>query len=410
MDGWSSASSMKANAAITQMGIQMPILGGACTSPVLSSTEDYPLFQRMIQSDIFGATIVAEFIDNLGWKNVALIYHTDTWAFTYGEKIAEELVARGINIINDIDLRVINTTDPSEVTRDVIDPIITPIWNSNVRMVIALLPWGYGPIFDTILQSFSDLGAKPGDLLFIVNSMLSSSFVNPLVDNVGYEVASLFQGSLEFVQSVWLGELGELVKKDMTDIAGDANMWGCFLYDGVLAGGMTIDWMLAQGLEFESQPTYRYGFQLTRVTGCTGQITYQKTTNDRDVGAFDINNLQDIDGSLVSVVAGIFNPLAQTVFTYFGDGIIYGDGTTTPPTEFRTSTGDCPFPDEDIQESTIGEAILYMAGIGFITLTLVLTLVIWRKHKKAKIPPLNSRQVISQADIILMFIVFFEFF
>ena len=410
MDGWSSSSSIKANNAITQMGIQMPILGGACTSPTLSSTEDYPLFQRMIQSDIFGATILAEFIDNLGWKNVALIYHTDTWAWTYGEKIAEELVGRGINIVNDIDLRVIDTADPSEVTDAVISPIVTPIWNSKVRMVIALLPWGYGPIFDTILQKFSDLGAVPGDILFMVNAMLTGSFVNPLVDNLGFEVASLFKGSLEFVQSTYLGELGQLVKQDMIDLVGDANTWGAFLYDGVLAGALTIDWMLAQGLEFEDQPTYRYGFRLTRVTGATGQITYQKDTNDRDVGAYDINNLQEADGALSSVLAGIYNPLAQTIFTYYGDGIIYGDGTTAIPTEFRTDTSDCPFAEEDRQDSTIGSTIVYMAGIGFITLTLVLTLVIWRKHKKAKIPPLNNRQVISQADIILLVVVLFEFF
>ena len=39
---------------------------------------------------------MAEFIENLGWTNVALIYHTDTWAYTFGEAMEGELEYRGI--------------------------------------------------------------------------------------------------------------------------------------------------------------------------------------------------------------------------------------------------------------------------------------------------------------------------
>ena len=71
----------------------------------------------------------------------------------------------------------------------------------------------------------------------------------------------------------------------------DANMWACFLYDATYAPALTINWMLDIGMEYEDQPTFRHGFTNTRVTGCTGQISYIQNTNDRDVGSYNINNL-----------------------------------------------------------------------------------------------------------------------
>ena len=38
---------------------------------------------------------------------MALIYHNDNWAFTFGEKVAEQLESRGLNIFND--MQVIDT-------------------------------------------------------------------------------------------------------------------------------------------------------------------------------------------------------------------------------------------------------------------------------------------------------------
>ena len=70
--------------------------------------------------------------------------------------------------------------------------------------------------------------------------------------------------------------------------------------------------------------------------------------------AYNINNLQENGGNFVTSTAGTYNPLAQTVFTYYGKGIIYGDGSTEIPSEFRTNNHVCPFDAKDIQDSSVG--------------------------------------------------------
>ena len=165
---------------------------------MLSSTENYPLFQRVIQSDVFGATIMAEYIKNWGYKNVALIYHTDVYSTSFGMNVESELHARDINIVNGPELRVIDTDDPSDITDEIIGPIVSSIWSTNVRTVIVITPYLAGPILERIIANLYDLGARAGDVLFVVNSALNKANTDPLIENVGISVAKLLLGSMEF--------------------------------------------------------------------------------------------------------------------------------------------------------------------------------------------------------------------
>jgi hypothetical protein len=86
----------------------------------------------------------------------------------------------------------------------------------------------------------------------------------------------------------------------------------------------------------------------TRFTGCSGYITFEKGTNNRDLGTFDIQNGR-MNGEKHEVkVAGYYNPIAATVWTFFEGGIVWPDGTTNVPSDSRTVEHDCPFPDDDI--------------------------------------------------------------
>lgn len=158
----------------------MPIIGAGTTSRVLSSTEDYPLFQRVIQSDIFSATIMAEFIENLGWKNVALIYDSEAYAASFGEKLQAELSARNIHIVNGPESRMVDTVNLGEITDDIIHPIVTEIWESEVRAIITIFSYISGDLLDDVLAKFLDLGADAGDLFFIVNESLNFWYLNSL--------------------------------------------------------------------------------------------------------------------------------------------------------------------------------------------------------------------------------------
>jgi hypothetical protein len=57
-----------------------------------------------------------------------------------------------------------------------------------------------------------------------------------------------------------------------------------------------------------------------------------KDTNDRYLSAIDIINLQQDPATEEFVLkkVGVFNPVSETVWTFYEPGIVYPDGTPTP--------------------------------------------------------------------------------
>ena len=67
------------------------------------------------------------------------------------------------------------------------------------------------------------------------------------------------------------------------------------------------------------------------------------------------------DGAFINQNAGVYNPLAAALYVYYGDGIIWPDGTTNIPPDGKETDDDCPFPDDEIEDSKKGLQIAYMA-------------------------------------------------
>ena len=83
------------------------------------------------------------------------------------------------------------------------------------------------------------------------------------------------------------------------------------------------------------------------------------------------------------------------MWTYFGDGIVWGDGTTQVPSEFRSDDSYCPFNEKDVSDSEIGYNITFSMGIMIIMLTVLLTLIIWRKWRNVEVYALRTKEILS---------------
>jgi hypothetical protein len=66
------------------------------------------------------------------------------------------------------------------------------------------------------------------------------------------------------------------------------------------------------------------------------------------------------DGEYVAARVGVYNQLAATVWTWYGDGILYPDGTTTPPPDMITRSKDCAYYDEDVRTFYDGIILSYV--------------------------------------------------
>jgi hypothetical protein len=67
--------------------------------------------------------------------------------------------------------------------------------------------------------------------------------------------------------------------------------WSCFQYDANMLLALSLDFMVRLGIEYEDFQTAREQIRLQRFTGCTGFMTFSKTTNDRDLSNHAINNV-----------------------------------------------------------------------------------------------------------------------
>ena len=78
----------------------MPYVGIFSTSPALSNTTQYPLFTRVIQSDVTNAQAVATMMLSNNWRKVAVILQDtgDSWAVDYKNITLEKARGAGIEV------------------------------------------------------------------------------------------------------------------------------------------------------------------------------------------------------------------------------------------------------------------------------------------------------------------------
>ncbi|GFY86308.1 glutamate receptor 3.3 [Actinidia rufa] len=73
--------------------LQVPFLSFAATDPNLASLQ-YPFFVRMIQSDLYQMTAIAEIVDHYGWREVIAIFLDDDFGRNGVSALDDSLAAR----------------------------------------------------------------------------------------------------------------------------------------------------------------------------------------------------------------------------------------------------------------------------------------------------------------------------
>jgi hypothetical protein len=56
----------------------------------------------------------------------------------------------------------------------------------------------------------------------------------------------------------------------------------------------------------------------------------------------------------------MYNPYAAALWQYYGDGVLYNDGTPNVPSDSISVKETCGHPDEDIQDFDSGFTIAYV--------------------------------------------------
>jgi hypothetical protein len=157
---------------------------------------------------------------------------------------------------------------------------------------------------------------------------------------------------------------------------------------------------LTLGIDFEDPDTYHSMIRDTRFSGCTGSLTLEKSTNDRRMNGFVIQQLKwptvDFPSYSLNQIA-TYNPLA-TIVLQLAD-FVWPDGSTKTPGDTFVTDNDCPFSDDDVKQSKTGVMIGFCICFSIILIMIVSSVVIWKKYWNFNALPLNYRAPYSQSDL-----------
>jgi hypothetical protein len=95
---------------------------------------------------------------------------------------------------------------------------------------------------------------------------------------------------------------------------------------------------------------------------------------------------------------------------YFGEGILFADGTNVPPEESRSEDYYCPFDESEAETFEDGIMLAYIIAFVYLGVTIGITALIWKKYWDHKIDPLTRPRMIGMNDFVVMTIVLIDFF
>ena len=99
-----------------------------------------------------------------------------------------------------------------------------------------------------------------------------------------------------------------------------------------------------RGHDYEIGDILNKHMRHARFTGCSGQISFDQTSNDRTISGFDVSQFRfnEATDAYESKTLGTYNPLASVLFQFEdAQAIVWPDGTTNVPSDSRHKSFDC---------------------------------------------------------------------
>jgi hypothetical protein len=92
-------------------------------------------------------------------------------------------------------------------------------------------------------------------------------------------------------------------------------------------------------------------------------------------------------------LVGYYNPLSVQIFRF--EAFYWANDETQVPSDMRLWSGDCPWPDEEIEFSQTGYEIAVAACVVIFLIVAVMTAIIWKRWWNLSVPPLSDRREIG---------------
>ncbi|CAG9316649.1 unnamed protein product [Blepharisma stoltei] len=267
------------------------------------------------------------------------------------------------------------------------------------------------PVCNYAVEAFYDLGLRKGDILFYTGYLdhLNSVGTN---DEFLYKRIEIGIPLMSIWQSIFIGNKGKEIYDEFYSTYNNTEpgLFACPYFDAAYLIGSALDWAINRGLDYENPAVFQKSIRDVKFIGCTGTVYIQKNTNDRSISSLSIRaNTYSPNAGVTVYTVGYLKPSSSEFLTIIHP-IVYSDGTTIKPPDFRGTNNNCPFDNKLKQTFYMGRALVF--GICFIVaaITAIITFIIWKKWWNIKIEELKTPQEISIQDFIIGASIIIEFF
>ena len=207
-----SGASMGANALLSAAGI--PQVSYASTSPALSDASAYPGFFRVVPSDAFQGSVVAEVMTADGMDNVAVVHMTNA----YGSGLADAFVANmdSSSICSQIGYEE-TTTDFTSIVSSVMNDGCTSVMmvsyaSDGAALIEEMASQGYtGAIYGADGIAEEGLAADMSDKSLVDGVIATKPAAAGGMSTVGYVFASLCAQSPDCAGGIYTAEAFDAV-------------------------------------------------------------------------------------------------------------------------------------------------------------------------------------------------------
>ena len=386
---------------LTSFGQDIPFIGGIGSSGLLSNKSEYPYFVRTVSPSTDFAVAWANLIRLYGWSNLIVHYSNDGFAGSAYKILNKSQETYNFRIINDEKYRMVDYILNYESIFNYYDHIKNSMsLGCNIIFLILGDPAAY-----FWLEGFYDMGARRGDFTFILFANNGLSNFDAVNANVKKR-KELMHGTLVIYNGAWVGEYGQIVKKEYLEEWKDP--WGrSHFIDAVLAAARTTKFLMEQGKSFETAGVFMHALRNIRFLGTTGTISFDSGSNDRNINYFNIFNFfEDSSGKWHDDAVALISPLG-TVYYSVLQPTIWSNGEL--PKSMKENYLDCPFRKDQIQSSSSGVNIKISLSIAILLISTVLTIYSLKVAKIKRLQMLTSKVQIVFEDYLTLTFILIEF-
>ena len=382
-----------------------PVIGSATTFVDLSSRKNYPNFLRTCTTDDFLNIIIIQIFKRFGWTQCGIVIED---IFSSGAMFQSRfhtlMAASGISIVNDPQYQILSA-NVSSVTEAIDSYSVSLQHFIDTRARILLVISSYvGKYVPVVLHT---LGLRQGDVIIVTREWLDSYAFQGLTDEDVLKAGEVMKGALQFSPDRFVGTVGGKLLSTFEAVYGMVpSSFACLYYDSAMTIAVALDWLVNAGLDYMNHTVMMTALRQARFTGCSGIVSFEATSNDRNEVRFILETIVFNGTSPSMQRAGLYDPHGMVLLSIVPN-YTWPDGTITVPADARKSTIGCPFEDRLNTAFPAGQTVLIglcAATVICTVLTCVVLLVLMRRRKLEHLTKASEIEIEDTLVIISVFV------